>query len=105
MAMRSPHRRGPALLAGLVVLALAGGTPDASARPVKRSDAVVKVSAAATRPDADGNQTLTLTLDVEKPWHLYANPVANKDLEDNQTEVTVEGKLKPEKVQVEYPAG
>ena len=46
----------------------------AFAAPLK-SDSVVKATAAAAKPDADGKQTVTLTLAIDKGWHLYANPV------------------------------
>jgi hypothetical protein len=88
-----------ALLAGL---ALAAYPADAAAQ-AKKSDAVVKAVAKADKPGPDGKQTVTLTLAVDSPWHLYANPVGNTDLADNETTVTVGGKAKVEKV--EYPAG
>ncbi len=94
-------RRPVVLLASLALLA--AGTL-ALARPVN-SDAMVKVNASATKPDADGNQVLTLNLDVAKPWHLYANPVGNDDLADSQVVVTVKAKEKPESVKIEYPEG
>jgi hypothetical protein len=87
------------LLAGL---ALAACAADAAAQ-AKKSDAVVKAAAKADKPGPDGKQTVTLTLAVERPWHLYANPSGNKDLADNETTVTAGGKAKVEKV--EYPAG
>jgi DsbC/DsbD-like thiol-disulfide interchange protein len=81
----------------------------ANARPVlaqaKKSDAVVKTTATADKPDADGKQTVTITLDIEKPWHLYANPPGNEDVENAQTVITVTSKTKPENVKVEYPPG
>jgi uncharacterized protein len=89
------------LLASLGLLA--AGTL-ALARAVK-SDDKVRVTASATKPDADGNQVVTLNLDVEKPWHLYANPVGLEGLEDSQVVVTVNAKEKPESVKVEYPEG
>ena len=103
MGTRSSRPRGAGLLlAGLVLAAVPAG---ASARP-KTSDSVVKATALATRPDAEGKQTVTVMLEVERPWHLYANPVGNKDMEDNQTEVTVGlPRGKPEKVSFEYPPG
>ena len=94
--------------AGRLTLALAGclvlaaGAADARAQG-KKSDAVVKADAKAYTPGPDGKQTVTVTLDVSKPWHLYANPVGNKDLADVETTVSVAGKAKVEKV--EYPAG
>lgn len=71
----------------------------------KKSDGVVKVDAKADKPDADGKQTITITLDIEKPWHIYANPVENEDLTSVQTVVSVASKGKLEDVKVEYPAG
>jgi DsbC/DsbD-like thiol-disulfide interchange protein len=95
--MRLSHIGRPAvLLACLALLAAA---------PARKSDAVVKITPTATKPDADGNQVLTLELDVEKGWHLYANPVGNEDLADSQVSVSVTAKEKPESVKVEYPEG
>jgi thiol:disulfide interchange protein len=71
----------------------------------KKSDAAVKITAEAGKIDADGNQTVALKLDIEPPYHLYANPVGNADLEDNQVTVTLEGKGKAELPKVDYPAG
>ena len=103
--MTRPQRRvagGLALLAGLILLSVAA---DARGQGAKKSDAVVKASAEATRPDADGKQTVTLTLTVESPWHLYANPVGLDDLADAQTTVTVTNKNKPEVLKTTYPPG
>ncbi|HZY83774.1 MAG TPA: protein-disulfide reductase DsbD N-terminal domain-containing protein [Gemmataceae bacterium] len=83
-------------------LALAACAADAAAQ-AKKSDAVVKAAAKADKPGPDGKQTVTLTLTVERPWHLYANPVGNKDLADVETTITAGGKAKVEKI--EYPAG
>src|SRR5262245_50308865 len=87
------------LMLGLVLLAgSAAGQAGA-----KKSDAVVKASATATEPGADGKQVLTLTLDIEKPWHLYANPTP-PEFPGIPTTVTID-KVKPEDVKVEYPPG
>jgi DsbC/DsbD-like thiol-disulfide interchange protein len=71
----------------------------------KKSDSVVKATATATKPDADGNQVVTVTLAHDSGWHTYANPVGQDDLANAQTVVTVNAKTKPEDVKVEYPAG
>ncbi len=84
-------------------LALLAAT-DVFAR-LPKSDDKVKVAASATKPDADGNQVVTLTLDIEKPWHLYANPVGNDDLADSQVVVAINAKVKPESVKIDYPEG
>ncbi len=70
----------------------------------KKSDTVVKASAAAGKLDANGKQTVTLTLKIDDGWHLYANPVP-KDFPGVPVEVSVEAKVKPADVKVEYPKG
>ncbi len=69
-----------------------------------RSDSVVKVAAKAEKPDADGKQLVTITLTIDKGWHVYANPVGAEDLAAAQTTVSF-GKVKPEDVRIEYPKG
>jgi DsbC/DsbD-like thiol-disulfide interchange protein len=91
-------KRNGFLLALASLLAL--GLPDALAQ---KSDSKVKIVAAADKPDADGKQTVTLTFEIEKGWHLYANPVGNDDYKDIQTTVKVLTKV--EEAKVEYPAG
>jgi len=66
---------------------------------------VVKVNVAATKPDANGNQTITIDLDIDKEWHIYASPVGNDTLATAETKVTLEGKQKLSGVKIEYPAG
>ncbi len=80
---------------GLCPAAWAGG----------RSDAEVKVQAAGTKPDATGQQVITITLDINKDWHIYANPVGNEDFEQARTLVSVKAAAKPEEVKVHYPPG
>ena len=92
-----------AVAVGLVAGAVHVG-PAAQGAAVKRSDAVVKASASADKPGADGKQVVTVTLKIEDGWHIYANPVGNEDLTSSQTKVTVEGK-KAEDVQIDYPTG
>lgn len=71
----------------------------------KKSDSVVKVSAAAGKADADGKQVVTVTLTMDKGWHTYANPVGLDDLKAAQTVVTVAGKEKLQEMKVDYPPG
>jgi DsbC/DsbD-like thiol-disulfide interchange protein len=89
-------------LAALLAAALA--TAALAAAPPK-SDSVVKATAAADKPGADGKQTVTLTLEIEKGWHLYANPVGLDDLASVQTTVSVAAKGKLDAVKIDYPAG
>ncbi len=74
---------------------------------LKKPADVVKVKAAAEppKPGADGKQVITVTLAIDKGWHVYANPVGVEDLAAAQTTVTVGGKAKPEDVRIEYPKG
>ncbi|HTU17225.1 MAG TPA: protein-disulfide reductase DsbD domain-containing protein [Gemmataceae bacterium] len=71
----------------------------------KKSDGVVKVEAKSDKPDADGKQIITITLDIENSWHIYANPVENEDLSGVQTVVSVASKGKLEDIKIEYPTG
>lgn len=101
------YRKCSLYLAGgiFAALALLSGNAGRAFPQVKKSDSVVKASAKADKLDAEGKQTVTITLDIEKPWHLYANPVTNEDLASAQTEVTISAKKKPESVKIDYPAG
>ena len=90
----------------LSLLAVLVGNAGTALAQAKKSDSVVKVEAKADKPDADGKQTITITLDIEKPWHVYANPVENEDLAVNaQTVVNITSKNKLESVKVTYPVG
>jgi DsbC/DsbD-like thiol-disulfide interchange protein len=69
-----------------------------------KSDTKVKATATATKLDADGKQMVTITLQVEKGWYIYANPVDNEDYEGNRTIVAIKA---GEKVgaKIRYPDG
>lgn len=89
----------------LMVAAILVGKVEPALAQAKKSDSVVKVDIKADKPDADGKQTLTITLDIEKDWHIYANPVDNEDLSNAQTVVSVTSRGKLEDVKVAYPGG
>ena len=72
-----------------------------SAQP-KGSDSVVKATATASKPDADGKETITIILTIDPKYHLYANPVGNADFESNQVVVSFK-KCTPSKI--DYPTG
>src|SRR5262245_35173661 len=91
----------PALLALSAACLLAAGGP--AAAQAQKSDSVVKATARADKPDGDGNQTVTITLEVDKPWHLYANPVGNDMLTAAQTSVRFLTKV--EDAKFDFPAG
>jgi hypothetical protein len=100
---------GRRVIVGLLGLAGLLGLWGAAASPVhaiNKSDSVVKISAAAAKPDADGKQVVTITLEMDQGWHTYANPVGLKDLDDNATTVKFTGNNKPQKVlRIDYPKG
>jgi DsbC/DsbD-like thiol-disulfide interchange protein len=92
----------------MLALVLAGGLPTAglwAQGGAKKSDALVKVSAKADKPDADGKQAIAVTIQIEPGWHIYANPPGLKDLEAVQTTVSFSSKTKPEELKVDYPSG
>jgi DsbC/DsbD-like thiol-disulfide interchange protein len=97
-------RTSPRLVALLACLAVAV-TAASVCGQAKKSDSVVKITPEAGKIDGDGNQTVTLRLDIDKPWHLYANPAGNPDVEDNQVTVSVDAKEKLQDVKIDYPEG
>ena len=91
-----------ALIAGLALAAMA------TAHAGEKSDAKIKATATAKKAGADGLQTVTITLEIDKGWYIYANPInANSDVFDgNQTRVAFTNKDKEKiKANVKYPAG
>jgi uncharacterized protein YyaL (SSP411 family) len=77
--------------------------PPADGGP-KKSDSVVKTTVAAEK-SAGGKQTVTITLIVDKDWHIYANPVGNADQESSATTVVVSANGKPVSAKIDYPKG
>jgi thiol:disulfide interchange protein len=71
------------------------------AQAQKKSEDVVKATASADKAGADGRQMVTITLEIDPKYYIYANPVGNEDLASNQTTVTIAGKG----VKIDYPAG
>lgn len=86
-----------------VALAVLAGAAFAQKQPAKKSDTVVKAKAVADKPAANGTQLVTVTLKIEKPWHIYANPVGNEDLVTVQTTIKVNGPDKPRVQKAEFP--
>jgi DsbC/DsbD-like thiol-disulfide interchange protein len=77
----------------------------AKAADPKESKDAVKVTATADKPDGSGNQNVTITLDIDPKWHLYANPVKNEDMVSAQTVVKLAAGAKLEDVKITYPPG
>ncbi len=88
-----------ALSAGLALSA--GSAP--AAPPT--SESVVKAAAVAGQPGPDGKQVVTLTLAINKGWHIYANPVGWDGAVAGQTVVTVKANGELADVKVNYPPG
>jgi DsbC/DsbD-like thiol-disulfide interchange protein len=89
---------GVALFVGAMVV-------QAGATQGKKDESQVKFSASATKPDKDGRQKVTITMDINSGFYAYANPVNNEDLEPAQTVVKIAGAKKLEEVKVDYPPG
>ena len=68
-----------------------------------KSGSVVKVTAKVEH-SSPGKDVVVVHFDVQKPWHIYANPVGNDEYADSQTSIKVLAKTAP-KVRVDYPAG
>jgi uncharacterized protein len=68
----------------------------------KTTDKVVSITAKAEKPAADGSQKVTVTVKIEKDYHIYANPVGNEDLESAKTVLTFTG---ADAVSIDYPKG
>jgi uncharacterized protein YyaL (SSP411 family) len=73
----------------------------------RKSDRVVKISAKALpeKPGPDGKQEVTITLNIEEGWHLYANPPGLGDLDSVATTVEIGAQSKPAEVTLSYPKG
>jgi uncharacterized protein len=98
--MTSSFRRATALVGIVLPLALVAV---ALAQP-GGSTSVVKTSATLEK-SAAGKDVVVVRFAVEKPWHIYANPVGNEGQETSRTTIDIVGKTKPNSVQVEYPRG
>ncbi len=72
-----------------------------------KSESVVKITAQLKpeQPPADGKQEVTMTLNIDKGWHLYANPPGQDDFVPSQTMVTLEAKKPLADLKITYPDG
>ena len=78
------------------------GAATVMAGGLKTSDTKVKATATAAKPDPSGKQMVTIELEVEKGWYIYANPVGNELLAPTATTVKVAGNNAPN-IKVKYP--
>jgi Disulphide bond corrector protein DsbC len=93
------------LASACVWVVLAGGPADA--QDAQTSASVVKVTAKAGKPDDQGRVEVTITLDIDEDYFLFANPAGNETFELSQTKVRLK-KGEEERVkdlEVEYPQG
>ena len=90
-------RTGITLLAVAILAALPAHAQ------VKKSDSVVKVEVDAGKIENE-KQTVTLTLAIEKGYHIYANHIGQENIAI-PTEVTISGKTKPQTVKITYHPG
>ena len=93
------------LTAGCLALALLLSGTSAGWAQGEKSDSKVKITAKANKPNADGKQTVTITLEIEKGWHTYANPPGPADFAGIPTKVTISAEKEPKKVTITYPKG
>jgi thiol:disulfide interchange protein len=98
-------QRGAVRLLGFAALASLLGLATFAFAQGKKSDSVVKVTASADKPDADGKQVITISLAMDPDWHVYANPVGNEMSVDSQTTVEVKSATPPDVLKIEYPQG
>src|SRR5580765_2268 len=70
-----------------------------------KTETLVVLSATGGKIDKNGQQTITIKMQVAKGWHAYANPVKNEDYETNHTVVKVTSAKNLQKVDINYPAG
>ncbi|MBM3994663.1 MAG: hypothetical protein FJ303_10995 [Planctomycetes bacterium] len=89
------------LAIAVVVFAGAHGQGDTGG---EKSDSKVKATISATKLTASGKQTVTVTLEIEKGWYIYANPVNDEDYEINRTRLSFKAKDKVTAL-VNYPTG
>jgi hypothetical protein len=82
---------------------LTAPTPS-SAQKFDKSDSKIKATAKLGKASADGDQPITVTIDIDDGWYIYANPVGNDELNVNRTKLSVKGKDKV-MAAFNYPAG
>lgn len=99
--MKPLHHFRPLL--SLAALALILSTTVLSANDFDDSAGKVKAGAKVAKVDKDGWSHVEITLDIEKEWHLYANPVRNETFEGGRTLMKFAPDLEVD--QVTYPPG
>src|SRR5260370_2346622 len=91
-----------ASLAGVFLVSMLRGGIDGGASAKK-----VKVQPSAGKPDAMGNQVISVNLKILPGWHIYANPVNSnqENINKNKTILSLSSKVKLEALKIDYPPG
>jgi thiol:disulfide interchange protein len=87
----------------LLAVAILAWLPAQAHAEVTKSDSVVKIEVDPGKIEND-KQTVTLTLSIQKGYHIYANHIGQENIA-LPTEVTISGKTKPQAVKISYPPG
>jgi hypothetical protein len=86
--------------AGLVLAIVLGSTVNGGGKVDP-----VKVKAMAGKASAADKQVVIVTLNIDKGWHVYANPVGHEDLVSAETTVKVSTAGKAIPAKLKYPDG
>jgi hypothetical protein len=70
----------------------------------QNSEAKVKIRGSASKANADGIEQIKIDIDIDKGWHIYANPPKHKSFESSKTVVRFVSP-RTEEVTIEYPEG
>jgi uncharacterized protein len=73
-------------------------------KPRSSADVVSATAVLGARGN-DANRAVTVTIKIEAPWHIYANPTGHDDLEAARTTVDVYAAGKKLPAKFEYPKG
>jgi hypothetical protein len=86
------------------ILAVADGEPNrVGAQDAIRSGSVVKITPSLDR-STPGKDVIVLRFEVQKGWHIYANPVGDESSVGSETSIKVSTN-DAAKIHVDYPPG
>jgi uncharacterized protein len=69
------------------------------------TESVVKMEITPKKSEDSEKRIFEIELTIEKPWHLYANPVGNEGLVASQTSITLKADGKELPAMIKYPSG
>lgn len=79
------------------------GKPAISADKATRTDEIASLAIISTLPGADGKQTITVTITIDRPWHIYAHDAGSQNSARSSVVFRCNGKELP--ATIDYPAG